>query len=165
MDMLEMPTFIPEFIWWKILLCLFFGGKPDQPLPWESWLSYQRNDVNFILKAMENKSVKIWKRICNLFRSSIKHITSKNLTLAGTSHFAILHGTGGGWYDPPPARLAPNWARGSQKPSVCVSTRGSRCSPILRSKVNWWPQRSEQTLAAGRLRWLSSGGPKVDRND
>ena len=29
------------------------------------------------------------------------------LALAGTSHFAILHGTRGGWYDPPPSRLAP----------------------------------------------------------
>ena len=31
-----------------------------------------------------------------------------SLTLAGTSHFAILHGTRGGLVRPPPTRLAPN---------------------------------------------------------
>ena len=40
------------------------------------------------------------------------------LTLAGTSHFAILHG----WYDPP-ARLAPNWARASRKKRAYSSPR------------------------------------------
>ena len=43
------------------------------------------------------------------------------LTLAGTRHFTILHGTGGGGVATP-SRLAPEWARAPiKKPACCVS--------------------------------------------
>ena len=50
----------------------------------------------------------------------VEHLGIVNiLTLAGTRHLAILHGTGG---MRPPSRLAPDWARALiQKPAYCLS--------------------------------------------
>ena len=43
------------------------------------------------------------------------------LTLVGTRHFAIFHGTRGRGLMPPPSRFAPNWARGLIKRKQRVS--------------------------------------------
>ena len=44
------------------------------------------------------------------------------LTLAGTRHFAIFHGTRGRGFIPPPSRFAPDWGRGLiKKPARFLS--------------------------------------------
>ena len=45
------------------------------------------------------------------------------LTLVGTRHFAIFHGTRGRGLMPPPSRFAPNWARGLIKKPACFLSR------------------------------------------
>ena len=62
-------------------------------------------------------------------------------------------------------RSPPDLVRALRKNKRVALNERKPMIPILRSQVNRWPQRSDQTLAAGRLTRLSSGCYQVDRNE
>ena len=92
-----------------------------------------------------------WSRFWDTFISGtenpIDKRSSTSLTFAGTRHFAILHGTGGGRVMRPPSRLAPEWARAPiQKPACCLSrdegfkVLGQPVTSEVRSMTQKWPK-------------------------
>ena len=79
------------------------------------------------------------------------------LTLAGTRHFAILQGTGGGGVRSTPLAFV-SWVSQSSdsKTSVLLVTRRSHWHPSLRSWVNRWPPE---------VRSMTKNWPKCDFAD
>ena len=109
----------------------FVGSRDTRMVLWPLMTRLRRRRPGICLPQTQNSD---HESACHQLRPALGVVTKQTgkqthwcqrrlqLTLAGTRHFAILHGTSRGWCDPPPSRLALDWAWALiKKPACCLS--------------------------------------------